>query len=112
MKLVVAVIQPRQLPAVKKALFEEQVHKMTVTNALGSGNEEGYHQMYRGAEREVTLLKKARVEIAVTDEMVNRVVEAIIRGARTEATGDGKIFVLDIDNCIRIRTGEAGLRAL
>lgn len=112
MKLVVAIIQPHQLPAVKKALYDSQVYKITVSNALGCGEEKGYHETFRGVEHEVTLLKKVRLEIAVNEDFVESAVAAIIKGARTNNVGDGKIFVVNLDECIRIRTGERGTRAI
>jgi nitrogen regulatory protein P-II 1 len=112
MKLIVAMIQPHRLPSVKKALYEAQVYKMTVTNALGSGEEKGYSETYRGVRHEVTLLKKVRIEIAVNEDFVERTIDAIIKGARTNNIGDGKIFVLDLPECVRIRTGERGPRAI
>jgi nitrogen regulatory protein P-II 1 len=84
------------------------VYKVSVTNALGCGQQRGYHESYRGVEIEVNLLKKVRLEIAVNEDFVRRTVDAIIKGARTGQIGDGKIFVLDLPECIRIRTGETG----
>lgn len=112
MKLIVAYIQPEALTSVKKALFEKDVFKMSVTNALGCGQQKGYHESYRGADIEVNLLKKVRLEIAVNDDFVKSTVDAIIKGARTGKIGDGKIFVSDLKECIRIRTGETGHDAI
>lgn len=112
MKLVIAMIQPYKLPDVKKALYDAEVFKMTVTNALGCGQQKGYTEMYRGVEQEVNLLKKVRIEIAVNEDFVTPAVDAIIKGAKTGNIGDGKIFVLDLPECIRIRTGEQGNRAI
>lgn len=112
MKLIVALIQPHKLPDVKKALYDKEVYKMTVTNALGSGQQKGYTETYRGVIHEVNLLKKLRVEIAVNEEFVEPTIEAIIKGAQTGKIGDGKIFVLDLPECIRIRTGERGNKAI
>ena len=112
MKLIVALIQPHKLPDVKKSLFEADVHKMTVTNALGCGQQKGFTETYRGVIHEVNLLKKVRLEIAVNEEYVKPTIEAIIKGARTGKIGDGKIFVLDLPECIRIRTGEKGKEAI
>jgi nitrogen regulatory protein P-II 2 len=108
MKLIIAYIQPERLPAVKQALYEHEVYKMSVTNALGCGQQKGYHESYRGVDIEVNLLKKVRLEIAVNDEFVKPTIDGIIKGARTGNIGDGKIFVLDLPDCIRIRTGERG----
>jgi len=85
---------------------------MSVTNALGCGQQGGYTESYRGVEMEVNLLKKIRLEIAVNEDFVERTVEAIIHGARTGEIGDGKIFILDLHECIRIRTGEKGHDAI
>ena len=112
MKLIIAMIQPHKLPEVKKALFEAEIHKMTVTNAIGCGQQRGYKEVYRGVEEEVTLLKKVRLEIAVNEEYVKPTVAAIIKGARSGKIGDGKIFILDLPRCIRIRTGEEGNEAI
>jgi nitrogen regulatory protein P-II 1 len=112
MKLVVAYIQPHKLHDVKKALYDAEVFKMSVTNALGCGEQRGYQESYRGIKFEVNLLKKVRIEIAVNDDFVDRTVEAIIAGARTGNIGDGKILVLDLPECIRIRTGEKGNKAI
>ncbi|MFQ5768919.1 MAG: P-II family nitrogen regulator [bacterium] len=112
MKLIIAIIQPHQLPAVKKALYGAQVYKITVSNALGCGEEKGYHETFRGVAHEVTLLKKVRLEIAVNEDFVEPTIAAIIEGARTNNVGDGKIFVMDLKECIRIRTGERGGMAI
>ena len=112
MKLIVAYIQPEKLNDVKKELYKADVRKMSVTNALGCGQQGGYHESYRGVDVEVNLLKKVRMEIAVNEDFVDTTVEAIIKGARTGEIGDGKIFVLDLPECIRIRTGERGSEAV
>ena len=112
MKLIIAMIQPHKLPDVKKALFEAEVFKMTVTNALGCGQQRGFTETYRGVIHEVNLLKKVRLEIAVNENFVEPTVQAIIKGAKTDSIGDGKIFVLDLPECIRIRTGERGSEAI
>lgn len=112
MKLVVAMIQPHKLPDVKKALFDADIHKMTVTNVLGCGQQKGFQETYRGVVHEVNLLKKVRFEVAVNDEFVDATIKAIIKGARTENIGDGKIFVMNLEKCIRIRTGEEGNAAI
>jgi nitrogen regulatory protein P-II 2 len=112
MKLIVAYIQPEKLNSVKQSLYKADVAKMSVTNALGCGQQMGYHESYRGVDIEVNLLKKVRLEIAVNDAFVKPAVEAIVAGARTGAIGDGKIFVLDLPECIRIRTGETGAAAI
>lgn len=112
MKLIIAYIQPEQLNEVKQALYEKEIYKMSVTNALGCGQQKGYHETYRGADIEVNLLKKVRMEIAVNTEFVEPTIAAIIKGARTGNIGDGKIFVIDLAECIRIRTGEKGPEAI
>ncbi len=112
MKLVIAMIQPQKLTDVKKALFDAEVHKMTVTTALGCGQQKGFTETYRGVVHEVNLLKKIRLEIAVNDDFVEPTVDAIVTGARTGNIGDGKILVQDLPDCIRIRTGERGPEAI
>ena len=112
MKLIIAYIQPEQLNEVKQALYEKKIYKMSVTNAMGCGQQKGYHETYRGADIEVNLLKKVRIEVAVNAEFVESTVEAIIEGARTGNIGDGKIFVSTIDHVIRIRTDETDADAL
>ena len=109
MKLIIAYIQPHKLQDVKKSLYQAEVFKMSVTNALGCGAQKGYHESYRGVDFEVNLLK---IEIAVNDEFVDRTVNALIEGARSGNIGDGKIFILDLGECIRIRTGERGGKAI
>ena len=106
MKLITAYIQPHKLQDVKQALYKADVHKMSVTNALGCGAQKGYHESYRGVDFEVNLLKKVRLEIAVNEEFVDKTIDAIIAGARTGTIGDGKIFVTELSDCVRIRTGE------
>jgi nitrogen regulatory protein P-II 2 len=112
MKMIVAIIQPTRLPDVKQALFDADVRKMTVTNVIGCGQQGGYTESYRGNIIEVNLLKKIRLEIAVNEEFVKPTVDAIIKGARTGNIGDGKIFVMELPQCIRIRTGEEGSEAI
>ena len=112
MKLIIAMIQPHKLPDVKKALYDAEVYKMTITNALGCGQQKGYTETYRGIVEEVNLLKKVRLEIAVNEDFVKPTIEAIIKGARTGNIGDGKVFVIELLECIRIRTGERGGEAI
>ena len=112
MKLIVAMVQPHKLPDVKKALFDADIHKMTVTNVLGCGQQKGFSETYRGVVHEVNLLKKVRFEIAVNEEFVEPTVKAIIKGARSGQIGDGKIFVMNLERCVRIRTGEEGKEAI
>ena len=112
MKLIVALIQPHKLEDVKKELFDAEVYKMTVSSALGCGQQKGFTETYRGVITEVNLLKKTRLEIAVNEEFVKPTIDAIIRGARTGNIGDGKIFVMELGQCIRIRTGDNGKEAI
>jgi nitrogen regulatory protein P-II 1 len=112
MKLIIAMIQPHKLPDVKQALYDREIYKMTVSNALGCGQQKGYTETYRGVVHEVNLLKKIRLEIAVNDDFVKPTIDAIIKGARSGKIGDGKIFILDLPECIRIRTGETGGTAI
>jgi nitrogen regulatory protein P-II 1 len=112
MKLVIAYIQPHKLPDVKEALSKAGIFKMSVTNALGCGQQKGYHETYRGVDMEVNLLKKVRLEIGVNDEFEEPTVKAIVEGAQTGKIGDGKIFVLDLGKCVRIRTEESGSEAI
>ncbi len=112
MKLVVAYIQPEKLNDVKQALYAAEVFKVSVTNALGCGQQRGYHETYRGVDMEVNLLKKVRLEIAVNEDFVEATIDAICAGARTGEIGDGKIFVVALDECVRIRTGERGGEAI
>jgi len=112
MKLVIAYIQPHKLQDVKKALYKADVYKMSVTNALGCGEQHGYEESYRGIKFEVDLLKKVRLEIAVNEEFVEKTINAIVEGAKTGQIGDGKIFVLDLSECIRIRTDDKGQKAI
>ncbi len=112
MKLIVAYIQPERLTDVKQKLWEAEIRKMSVTNALGCGQQGGYHESYRGVDIEVNLLKKMRIEIAVNDEFVSKTIDAIVSAARTGNVGDGKIFVTNLEECYRIRTGETGIDAI
>ena len=112
MKLIIAYIQPYKLKDVKQALYKAQVYKVSVTNALGCGEQLGYEESYRGIKFEVNLLKKVRLEIAVNENFVEKTIDAIIEGAKTGQIGDGKIFVVDLPECVRIRTGERGMKAI
>ncbi len=108
MKLVIAYIQPYKLDDVKKALFDNGINKMSVMTALGCGQQMGYEENYRGTPFEVNLLKKVRIEVAINQEFEDRAIDAIVQGAKTGNIGDGKIFVLDLAECVRIRTSEKG----
>ena len=112
MKLITAIIKPFRLDDVRNALAEVGVNGMTVTEVKGFGRQRGHTELYRGAESVVDFLPKAKVEIAVADELVERAVEAITQAAKTGKVGDGKIFVVDLEQALRIRTGEAGDGAL
>ena len=112
MKKIEAVIQPEALESVKEALFDAQIHKMTVHKVRGCGQQRGYTESYRGKVYKVNLLEKVKIEIAVNPEFVEPCIEAIIKGARTGNIGDGKIFVSDLQQCIRIRTGDEGREAI
>ncbi len=112
MKLVTAVIKPFKLDEVREALSALGVQGITVTEVKGFGRQKGHTELYRGAEYVVDFLPKVKIETAVADDVVERVVEAIEQSARTGKIGDGKIFVADIEQVIRIRTGEMGREAL
>ncbi len=112
MKFVMAMIQPYKLDEVRQALSEIGVQGLTVTEVKGFGRQKGHTELYRGAEYQVEFLPKVKIEVAVADALVPRVVEAIARAAKTDRIGDGKIFVLPIEEALRIRTGEKGDEAL
>ena len=112
MKLIIAYIQPHKLPDVKKELYKAEIFKVSVTNAMGCGQQKGYTETFRGVSMEVNLLKKMRLEIAVNDNYVDPTIKAIIKGARTGEIGDGKIFVINLAETIRIRSGETGSVAI
>ncbi|UCH53931.1 MAG: P-II family nitrogen regulator [Pseudomonadota bacterium] len=112
MKLVSAIIKPFKLDDVREALSEIGVQGVTVTEVKGFGRQKGHTELYRGAEYVVDFLPKVKIEIAVDDDMVERVIEAIAQSARTGKIGDGKIFVYELGQVVRIRTGETGPQAL
>ena len=112
MKLITAYIQPYKLNDVKQELFKNDIFKLSVTNAMGCGQQKGFKESYRGIDIEVNLLKKVRLEIAVNEDYVDATVAAIVKAARTGEIGDGKIFVTPINECIRIRSGEKGRTAI
>ncbi|NQV42905.1 MAG: P-II family nitrogen regulator [Candidatus Marinimicrobia bacterium] len=113
MKLIIAIIQPEELPDIKEELLKKQIFKFTVTNAKGQGKEIPVTEVYRGISHEITLLNKVRLEIAVNDEFVDAVIEAITTVAnKHDELGRGKIFVLPVEQVIRIRTGETGPDAI
>lgn len=112
MKLIIAIIQPSKLEAVQQALSEVEVFRLTVLDCQGFGRQRGQTELYRGHEYKINLLRKVQLQIAVNDEFVEPTIQAIIRGGRTGQIGDGKIFVLPMDDCVRIRTGERGPEAI
>lgn len=112
MKLITAIIKPFKLEEVKQALSEAGVRGMTVTEAKGFGRQKGHTELYRGAEYVVDFLPKLKLEIAVTDDQVDTVVEAVSKTANSGKIGDGKIFVLAMERVVRIRTGEVGNDAI
>jgi nitrogen regulatory protein P-II 1 len=112
MKLIVAIIKPFKLEEVKEALAGIGVQGMTVTEVKGFGRQKGHTEVYRGSEYTVDFLPKVKVEIVVADEIVAKVIAAVVQSAKTGKIGDGKVFVLPIDEAVRIRTGEQGEIAL
>jgi nitrogen regulatory protein P-II 2 len=112
MKLVTAVIKPFKLDEVRAALSEVGVQGITVTEVKGFGRQKGHTELYRGAEYVVDFLPKVKLEVAIQDELLDRVLDAIQKSANTGKIGDGKIFVFDLEQIIRIRTGETGAEAL
>lgn len=112
MKLVTAIVKPFRLDDVRNALAEVGIQGMTVSEVKGFGRQRGHTELYRGAEYVVDFLPKAKIEVGVSDDVVERVVEAIVDAAKTGKVGDGKIFVTNIEQVWRIRTGETGDSAL
>lgn len=108
MKLVIAIIQPHKLEAVKRELEAVDVNLMTVTNVLGQGRQKGVTEVYRGAKEAGGLLNKIQLDIAVNEDFVEPTIQAIMKGAHTGSVGDGKIFVVELAECIRISSGERG----
>lgn len=112
MKLIIAIIQPSKFVDVKTELYKQEVNLITVSEVLGHGRQKGFSEVYRGTKEMGNLLKKIRLEIAVNDNFVEPTIKAITKGAKTGETGDGKIFVLDLKECVRIRTEERGSVAI
>jgi nitrogen regulatory protein P-II 1 len=112
MKLIIAIIKPFKLEEVKEALSEIGIEGMTVTEVKGFGRQKGHTEIYRGSEYTVDFLPKVKIEIAVSDEVAGKTVDAIVKAAKTGKIGDGKVFVLSIDDAIRIRTDERGESAV
>lgn len=112
MKMIIAIIQPHRLEAVKEELYKAEVNLITVSEVLGHGRQKGVTEVYRGFKETGNLLRKIRIDIAVNENFVQPTIEAIRKGAKTGEVGDGKIFVLDLAECVRIRTGETGGQAI
>jgi nitrogen regulatory protein P-II 1 len=112
MKLIIAIIQPDRLNYFLNDLDDSEIYLKTVTNVVGSGRQKGVTEVYRGVKEAGTLLKKVRLEIAVNDNYLKPAIDAIVKGARTGNIGDGKIFVLALEECVRIRSGETGKVAI
>jgi len=112
MKLIIAIIQPHKLEDVKEELYKADINLITVSEVLGHGRQKGIAEVYRGFKETGNLLRKIRLEIAVNENFVEAAVKAITNGARTGETGDGKIFILPLEQCYRIRTGETGSVAI
>ncbi len=112
MKYIIAVIQPDRLEQVKEELYKEEVNLITVSEVLGHGRQKGVTEVYRGFKETGNLLRKIKLEIAVNDNFVEPTVKAITKGAQTGTTGDGKIFIIPLEQCIRIRTSEKGSLAI
>ncbi len=112
MKLIIAIIQPHKLEDVLKELDKNEIHLKTVSTVLGCGRQKGRTEVYRGRRETGNLLKKVRIEVAVNDKFVERTISAITKGAKTGAIGDGKIFVTELTECVRIRTDERGQEAI
>src|SRR3990167_4074568 len=112
MKLIIAIIQPHRLEEVKNELYKEEINLLTVSEVLGHGNQKGVTEVYRGVKETGNLLRKIRLEIAVNEDFVTPTIKAIIKGAKTGNIGDGKIFVLELARCVRVRTEEEGPKAI
>ena len=112
MKLIIAIIQPHRLDEVKQELYKQEINLLTVSEVLGHGRQKGITEVYRGRRESGNMLRKIRLDIAVNDDFVDKTIAAITTGARTGEMGDGKIFVLPLEECVRIRTGEVGGKAI
>lgn len=112
MKYIIAIIQPDRLDPVLDILEKKEIHLVTVSSVMGRGRQKGIAAIYRSHKEAGSLLKKIKLEIAVNDEFVKTTIDAIMEGAKTGQVGDGKIFVLDLEQCLRIRTGETGKEAI
>ncbi len=112
MKMITAIVKPFRLDEVRSALQEIGIQGMTTSEVKGFGRQRGHTELYRGAEYQVEFVTKTKIEVAVSDELVESTVEAIVKGARTGKVGDGKIFITELNEVLRIRTGETGDNAL
>jgi nitrogen regulatory protein P-II 1 len=112
MKYIIGIIQPDRLDEVLKRLTEQEIHIVTVSNVLGRGRQKGIAEVYRSHKEQGSLLKKVKLEIAVNEAFVEKTIKAISEGARSGQIGDGKIFILDLQECVRIRTSERGGEAI
>ena len=112
MKLVVAVVKPFKVDEIKEEIEALGIQGMTISDARGFGRQKGHTEVYRGAEYQVDFVPKSRIEIAVDDDQVDEVVNALVKAGRTDTIGDGKVWVLPVDQIVRIRTGEKGTDAL
>lgn len=112
MKMIVAVIQPHKLEEVLDELYKNEINLITVSEVMGHGRQKGVTEVYRGVKEMGNLLRKIRLDIAVNDKFVPPTIKAILKAAKTGNVGDGKIFILDLEQCIRIRTGEKGSKAI
>jgi nitrogen regulatory protein P-II 1 len=112
MKMIVAIIQPERLEKVLDCLYEEEINLVTVSQVMGHGRQKGITEVYRGFKEMGSLLPKLRLDIAVNEAFVDPCIKAILKGAKSGEVGDGKIFVLSLDECLRIRTGEKGSKAI
>ena len=112
MKKIEAIFRPERLPVVRKALLEAGYDGLTITDVRGHGSQKGLEQMYRGEKFFVDILPKVKVELVVPDAAASKIVKAIVEGARTGAIGDGKVFVSNIEDAVRVRTGESGEKAI
>jgi nitrogen regulatory protein P-II 2 len=112
MKYIIGIIQPDRLDSVLEKLTEKEIHLITVSSVIGRGRQQGVAEVYRSHKESGSLLRKIKLEIAVNDEYVKATIDAITSGARSGNIGDGKIFIMDLKECIRIRTGETGSNAI
>ena len=112
MKMIIAIIQPHRLEEVLDELYREEINLVTVSEVMGHGRQKGVTEVYRGVKEMGNLLRKIRLDIAVNKNFVEAAIQAILKGAKTGEVGDGKIFVIDMEECIRIRTGEKGPKAI